>query len=233
MYRGFRTGKGLGKNPKREWECLETAARLGLKGAQNNLGWMYYKGLLVDRDPKLAFEWTMKAVKNGVPAGMETLFRMYRDGDGVARNEKEALRWLEIACRDPEEDGVASSERGECYEYGLLGSARDAEKAFELYRGSSQKNACPGMFNRGRCHLCGIGTPADIPKAIEWLTKAAEKEDDDDYKYDLLAMKLLADLYAEGKAVKKDEAQAREWQAKLDELKKKRIEEIPGYVSPV
>ena len=46
-------------------------------------------------------------------------------------------------------------------------------------------------------------------------------------------MKLLIDLYTEGKVVEKDEAKAQEWQARLDELKKKRTEEIPGYVSPV
>jgi TPR repeat protein len=158
---------------------------------------------------------------------------MYRDGDGVAKDEQEALKWLEVASRNPDEGGAATSELGECYEYGLFGLKKDSSKAFELYYQSSQKNKCPGKFNRGRCHLYGIGTTVDIPRAIEWLSKAAEKEDGDDYKYDLLAMALLGKLYSEGTLVGKDEAKAAEWQSKLDEMKKKRQEEIPGFVSPV
>ena len=73
----------------------------------------------------------------------------------------------------------------------------------------------------------------DIPRAIEWLSKAAEKEDGDDYKYDLLAMALLVKLYSEGTLVEKDDVKAAAWQAKLDEMKKKRQEEIHGFVSPV
>jgi len=174
----------------------------------------------------------MRAVQNGNPDGMETLFRMYRDGDGVVRNEKEALRWLELAAYDPEETGCESSELGECYENGLLGLTPDAKKAFDLYCEASQKAKCPGKYNRGRCLLFGIGTPADVKSAVEWLTEAAENEDADDHKYDLLAMKLLVDLYTEGKAVKKDDAKAQLWQSRLDELKKKRTTEIPGFVAP-
>ncbi len=233
LYRGYRKGKGLAKDPKRKMECLKTAAELGNKKAQNNLGWAYYKGIDLPRNLKRAFEWTKKAVDNGIPHGMETLFRMYRDGDGVRRNEAEALRWLEISARNPEEQGLAISELGECHEHGLLGLKKDVSKAFKLYYQASQRSKCPGKFNRGRCHLYGIGTPVDVPRAIEWLTKAADKEDGDDYKYDLLAMALLVKLYSEGKLVEKNETKAAEWQGKLDELKAKRLKEIPGYVSPV
>ena len=88
------------------------------------------------------------------------------------------------------------------------------------------------MFNRGRCHLRGIGTGVDVAKALEWLTTAAEDVDNDLF-YDEHAMALLAMMFQNGEGVEKDEAKAQEWQAKLDELKKKRTEEIPGYVSPV
>ena len=46
-------------------------------------------------------------------------------------------------------------------------------------------------------------------------------------------MILPVDLYTEGKAMEKNKVKAQARQAKLDELKKKRKEEIPGYVSPV
>ena len=229
----FRSGDGVSRDVGKAVACFKAAAERGDKTAQNSLGWMYYKGTVVKRNAKLAYEWTMKAVQNGNPYGMETLFRMYRDGDGVAQNDGEALKWLEVAARNPEEGGVASSELGECYEYGLLGLEKDEDKAFELYYKSSQKTKCQGRYNRGRCHLHGIGTPVDIPRALEWLSKAAEAEDTDDGKYDLLAMKQLATLYREGKVVEKDDAKAQEWQAKFDELDKKRKEGLPGYVTPV
>lgn len=228
----LRSGRNIPKNIEQAITCLTAAANRQDKQAQNSLGWMYYQGKEVQRDARLAYEWTMKAVQNGNPYGMETLFRMYRDGDGVTQDEGEALKWLEIAARNPEEGGVALSELGECYEYGLLGLEKDEGKAFKLYYKSSQRSKCPGKYNRGRCHLYGIGTPVDVLRAIEWLSKAAEKEDVDDQKYDLLAMKLLVDLYSGGKVIEKDDAKAQEWQAKLDELKKKRQDEIPGFVSP-
>lgn len=233
LYLRYKRARGLPKNIDRALECLKAAAEHGGKVAQNELGWMYYTGELVERNSQKAFEWTMKAVNNGHPSGMETLFRMYRDGDGVAKNEQQALKWLEVASRNPDECGVAASELGECYEYGLLGLKKDSSKAFELYYRASQKNKCPGKFNRGRCHLYGIGTAVDVPRAIEWLSKAAEKEDSDDHKYDLLAMALLEKLYSEGTLVEKDDAKVQMWQAKLDEVKKQRQEEIPGFVSPV
>ena len=230
----YKAGKGLEMNIERSVECLTAAAELGDKTAQNSLGWMYYKGELVERDVDKAFEWTKKAVDNGNPYGMETLFRMYRDGDGVARNEAEALRWLEAAYRNPDgEGGLASSELGECYEKGLLGRDVDVVKAFGLYYESSQRSKCPGKYNRGRCHLYGIGTDVDVGRAVEWLTKAAEKEDGDDHRYDLLAMDLLARMYGEGIGVGKDEAKSRSWTEKRDELKAKRQKEIRGFVSPV
>lgn len=89
------------------------------------------------------------------------------------------------------------------------------------------------MFNRGRCYLYGIGTGVDASRAVEWLTKASNKEDGDDYKYDLLAMDLLARMYGEGIGVEKDEAKSKEWTEKLNELKEKRQKEIRGFVSPV
>ena len=72
-----------------------------------------------------------------------------------------------------------------------------------------------------------------MPRAIDWLTKAAEAGDFDDFKYDLLAMNLLVRIYTDGSLLEKDELKAQEWQRKLDELKSKRIKEIPGYVSPI
>ena len=226
-------GRGIGKNVSRGMECLRACAELGSSEGQYSLGWAYYTGMDVPRDPKLAYEWTMKAVENGVPSGMETLFRMYRDGDGVAHNDAEALRWLEMAARNPEEPGVATSELGECYEYGLLGVKPNASRAFGFYYHASQKSSSPGMFNRGRCYLHGIGTEVDLPRAVEWLAKAADTEDGDDYRYDLLAMDLLVKLYSEGKLVERDDEKAAAWRTRLDETKKRRQEEIPGFVSPV
>ena len=229
----YMKGREVDKDVKRGIECLRACADLGHPGGQYSLGWAYYTGVDIPRDPKLAYEWTMKAVENGVPSGMETLFRMYRDGDGVAQNDAEALRWLELAAENPEEPGVATSELGECYERGLLGVKMNVSRAFGLYYHASQKSNSQGMFNRGRCYLHGIGTEVDVPRGVEWLSKAAETEDADDYKYDLLAMALLVKLYSEGKLVEKDDAKAAEWQSRLDETKKMRQSEIPRFVSPV
>jgi len=235
LYRRFHSGDGVPKDIGKEMTCLTAAAEHGHKSAQNSLGWLYYQGRIVDRDPKLAFEWTMKAVQNGNPYGMETLFRMYRDGDGVAKDIQKALKWLKRSAEGSE--GTAGSSEamawlGEGYEYGQWGVEKNLISAFKWYYKASQRWNTHGMFNRGRCHLRGIGTGVDVTKALEWLTKAADEEDDDLF-YDEHAMALLVTMFRNGEGVEKDEAKAQEWQTKLNELKKKRIEEIPGYVSPV
>ena len=228
----FRAGDGVDQSIARAVTCFKAAAEHGAKGAQNSLGWMYYQGRVIDRDPKKAFEWTMKAVQNGNPHGMETLFRMYRDGDGVEKNEAEAMKWLHRSADGEEFSSEAVAWLGECYELGAMGESKDEKRAYQCYYKASQKRNTHAMYDRGRCYLNGIGVAKDVDRAVEWLSKAAE-EDDDDLFYDERAMAMLVDLYRCDDAGVKDDVKAQEWRKKLDELKAKRMEEIRGYVSPV
>lgn len=228
----LRAGDGVEKDVDKAVRCLTAAALRNDKMAQNSLGWMYYQGRVIGRDPKKAFEWTMKAVQNGNPHGMETLFRMYRDGDGVEKSETEAMKWLHRSADGEEFSAEAVAWLGECYESGAMGEAKDEKRAYQCYYKASQKRNTHAMYDRGMCYLNGIGVGKDADRALEWLSKAAE-EDDDDLFYDERAMSKLIELYGCGDVIAKDDAKAQEWQKKLTELKTKRMEEIKGYVSPV
>lgn len=215
----YSSGVSVEKNSERALECIAAAADRGDKIAQNSLGWWFYKGDGVPRNAEKAFEWTMKAVNNGNPNGMETLFRMYRDGDGVKKDEAEALVWLRRASDGDEASACAMSEMGECYEFGLLGVAKDEKTAFEYYKRCANKSKCPGRYNLGRCYLRGIGTEPDAKQGIYWLTKAADTEDSDDGIYQERALRLLEEIFRNGEGVEADAAKADEWAAKLKTLK--------------
>ena len=211
------------KNFLRAMECYMAAAERGDAKAQNNLGWIYYAGKGTPRNFQKAFEWTKRAVDNGCYAGMETLFRMYRDGDGVERNDTEALKWLQKAAEsvseDSKENSCPISELGECYEYGLLGVAIDPHKAFEYYRTAASHDWSPGKYNLGRCYLRGIGTEKNVQCAIGYLKEASKIEDIDDYKYQKLAMRLLADIYRNGEGVEINEDLAIYWQEEAEKVR--------------
>ena len=84
------------------------------------------------------------------------------------------------------------------------------------------------MYNRARCHLYGIGTEIDKDKAIEWLTKAAN-HDDDDLFFDERAIELLVKLYQSNDIIQQNESLAQMWRENLEKKQGIREKEIPGY----
>ena len=51
----------------------------------------------------------------------------------------------------------------------------DLNKAFKYYQMAANQNHLYGMFNFGLCYATGNGCEVDMPKAIEWIEKAANE----------------------------------------------------------
>ncbi len=74
----------------REWR---EAAEQGNAKAQNNLGFMYQKGLGVPPIHAEAARWYMKAAEQGESRAQVSLGLLYLDGRGVPQDYAEAARW--------------------------------------------------------------------------------------------------------------------------------------------
>ena len=99
---------------------------------------------------------------------------------------------------------------GLCAQHGLLGVARDATRAFELYRQSSALGSLPGRFHLGAAHCEGVGTEPDAQVGGKLVKDAAEHGlADAQYAYSTLLL--------EGCGVGKDERLAVEYLRKAAE----------------
>jgi len=66
-------------------------------GAQNNLGFMYYKGRGVPQDDAEAVKWYRRAAEQGNVKGQSSLGAMYGMGLGVPQDKVQAHKWLNLA----------------------------------------------------------------------------------------------------------------------------------------
>jgi len=94
------------------------AAEAGFAGAQNNLGWQYYKGDVIPKNYGEAIYWITRAVEQGEPFAYGSMGDMRFHEAGFERNDIETYKWLRLAV-----DNLP------------LGRARDADmKLFEAVK---------------------------------------------------------------------------------------------------
>ena len=87
----------IDKNINCAADLYEKAAKQGHHHAQNNLGWLYFKGLGFQRDYNQARKWFMRAATGGVVQAQLRLGKMYLKGTGVAADSAYALVWIDKA----------------------------------------------------------------------------------------------------------------------------------------
>ncbi len=79
-----------------EWRQL---AEIGDAAAQNNLGFLYEKGLGARADPFAAAEWYQRAAEQGDADAQANLGVLYTLGRGVPKDLVAAHKWLELAAQ--------------------------------------------------------------------------------------------------------------------------------------
>jgi tetratricopeptide repeat family protein len=92
-------------NHAKAFEWYTNAAHQGFAEAQNDLGWMYEKGLGVRQDDQRAVEWFTKAAHQGHAQAQFNLGVMYDEGKGVRQNESTAKRYFGQACDNGYQSG--------------------------------------------------------------------------------------------------------------------------------
>jgi len=73
------------------------AAEAGFAGAQNNLGWRYYKGDVIPKNYGEAIYWITRAVEQGEPFAYGSMGDMRFHEAGFERNDVETYKWLRLA----------------------------------------------------------------------------------------------------------------------------------------
>lgn len=108
---------------------------------------------------------------------------------------EEAIKWL----TRPVEDGLPQALKlmGDLYMIGL-GTEKDSQKGFSLYKQSAEGGYALGQSKLGDCYKYGLGTEENIIAAAEWYSKAADQGDCE-------AMQELAELLLDGEGIERNE----------------------------
>jgi peptidoglycan hydrolase-like protein with peptidoglycan-binding domain len=135
MARRLVQGVGVPKDQQAGAGWLLRAAQHGSAQSAFNVGVMYERGFVVERDSTRAVEWYRKAADANLPIAKQHLALMLREGKGVARNGQEAIDLLRAASRQ----GLVVSmfTLGDIYERGDL-VPKDAALALAWYAITSE-----------------------------------------------------------------------------------------------
>lgn len=109
-------GVGIAQDPQAAAGWLIRAAELGSPQAAFNVGIMYERGFVVERNSTRAAQWYRRAAAQGLAVAKHNLALLLRDGRGLPRNGQEALDLLHSAARQ----GMSASmfTLGDIYEHG-------------------------------------------------------------------------------------------------------------------
>ena len=181
-YVWYRIGKmhcyGLGteQDYEKAFEWFLKSAQEGNKFAQYSLANLYYYGNGVEKDLSQAFLWYRKSSEQGQPYAPYAVAQMYDKGEYVSQSEETAQRYYKVALS------------------GFL----------EL---ESKDQADDNLFYKiGVMYKNGLGTEADISKAIEYFEKSTEN---------MWSTYQLGRLYLFGaEELEKDKEKAVEWLTK-------------------
>lgn len=149
-YVWYRIGKmhcyGLGteQDYEKAFQWFLKSSQEGHKFAQYSLANLYYYGNSVEKDLSQAFLWYQKSASQGQPYASYAVEQMYSKGEYVAENNETAQRYYKAALS------------------GFL----------EL---ESKDQADDNLFYKiGVMYKNGLGTEADISKAIDYFKRSAE-----------------------------------------------------------
>jgi TPR repeat protein len=158
----------------------------------------------------IAFEWFEKAAIQGYIAAHEWLALLYREGLGVEKNDILAYSHILYAA---ENNGSLDAyyQLSLCYLNGL-GTEKKPEKGIEWCLKAVEKNHPESLYLLAYCYFEGNGVAKDLLIGLDWLNKAKEiKEIVIEYRI----MMLLAEAYANGLGIEKNNELALVWYEKI------------------
>lgn len=139
--------------------------------AQNNLAYIYDKGIGVQEDDVKAFEWYKKAADQGYLMAQNNVGYLYKHGKGTTKDLKAAVKYYQLAAKQ----GYAPAQNnlGYMLENGL-GTEKQEEEAINWYEKAANQDNKEGLFNLAHMHRHGKGTAINKEMAFSLYEEAAE-----------------------------------------------------------
>jgi TPR repeat protein len=169
-------------------------ANQGHAPSQNNLGFLYLRGLGGTQDTEEAVKYFKDAARQNYAAAQNNLGVCYRDGLGVKADQASAAKWFLQAA----EQGMAEAQNNVGVRfYRGLGMPKNTEVAIKWFTKAADQGLGSAWVNLGICYVEGRGFSKDLTKAYEYFCKAAELGDAD-------GLLSLGFAHMQGKGVSKD-----------------------------
>lgn len=174
------------------FQLYKQAAELGNPRAQYNLGYYYYKGILLkEKNYSEALKWFEFAAIQGQPNAQYKLGKMYTEGLGTDPDKLKAIYWYNQAIEQGHWNALfdfieyysKKEDVDEQYEFGLIflfGTStvkKDYQVAKELFEIAAANGHARSNFYLGEiCYYGKCGKP-NYDEAFEWYKKGTEKKD--------------------------------------------------------
>ena len=194
----YRNGFGALPDIDEAVKYFETASNMGFTAASEELGFMYYDGVDIDRDYFKAYFYLARAVENDDASAkaFKILGDMFYEGYGVTMDESMAGKYYLTAADMGMDDADLYSKLGRvCFnEYKFKSAADYFIKAYE-------KNNDPvEMFNAGLSYYRNGQSTEDYKNALKWFGKAIDNGLEDRSR----ALDYIIDMEAKGYITKEE-----------------------------
>ena len=189
--------------------ALRARAMRGDRGAQYQLGRLYYAGDQVGQDAARAALWYRRAAEQGEMAAQASLAALYLNGEGVGPDQARAMYWYGLAA---EQGDTAAGDR-----LAALQAARGNRPAAPAVTAEPPatapapaqpvRDSAQADYERGLGYALGTGAARDEARAFGYFQEAAQAGH-------APAMYRLALAYADGEGVGRNAERAAEWRQK-------------------
>ena len=183
------------------------AAESGDVSAQSNLGFMYAKGISVEKNIDEAIKWYKKAAENGHLNSQFNLGVIYAKGRGVEQNYHEAFKWYKMAA---EQNDVTALVTVAMMLAKGIGTEKNEKGAVNWYYRAATQGHLNAQYTLATMFAKGQGVPVDNTEAFEWYLKAAEQDH-------ISAQLAIGFMYGKGIGVSRNDAEAVKWYRKAAE----------------
>lgn len=215
-YTEYRIGKmfaqGIGTEQDYETaaQWFEFSAEKKYKYAQYSLGGLYYRGQGVEQDFQSAFLLYLKSAEQSFPYADYEVAKMYRDGVGTEKDVdksnnhfKKAFNGFEALEKNSHDDKL-QYRLGWMLQNGI-GTQKDSARAKEYFEKSAKIGNIFAGYSLAKLILTEENpNQEELQKAIQYLQKAADNENEICKPIRTFAQYALGKIYLEGKHVLKD-----------------------------
>ncbi|XP_021729906.1 ERAD-associated E3 ubiquitin-protein ligase component HRD3A-like [Chenopodium quinoa] len=191
---------------------IEAAAKSGDPHARSVLGFLYHMGIGRERNKAKAFLYHYFASNGGNLQPKMALANFYARQDMYDKAAKLYGELAEVAVNSfliskdsPVVESVRIHVGAEENKEALRKSRGEDDEDFQILEYQAQKGNAAAMYKIGIFYYFGLrGLRRDIPKALSWFLKAAEKGEP-------RSMELLGEIYVRGSGVDRNYTKALEW----------------------